>query len=138
LVERLSLHHVPLTRIGHPARVLEKLVPFTLDAQSLRTSSSEVLLGIKKETESYLKEISNGKLRHRERREKWGEVRELRKEYRSREGGAVQEVLREAMVVLATCHGYVVEFPLKLRLTFIRTITGPPIGCWRTNHLLML
>lgn len=105
LVERLASHQVPLTRIGHPARVLEKLVPYTLDSQSLRTSSSEVLLGIKSEMEGHMKEVAKGKLRSRERREKYTEIKELRKEFRAREGGAVQEVLREAKVVLSTCHG---------------------------------
>lgn len=116
LLQRLSLPTpylppIPLTRIGHPARVLSSLVPHTLDSQSLRTNSSEVLVGIKDEMEAMERELRGGssssgkKMRGKERREKWGEVRELRKEYRKREGGVVKEVLSRAKVVLATCHG---------------------------------
>lgn len=115
LLQRLSLPTsfppIPLTRIGHPARVLSSLVPHTLDSQSLRTNSSEVLVGIKDEMEALEKELRGGspssgkRMRGKERREKWGEVRILRKEYRQREGGVVKEVLSRAKVVLATCHG---------------------------------
>lgn len=107
IVSRLAPHRVKLTRIGHPARVLADLVPYTLDSQSLTTSSSEVLVGIKTELEAVLKELGSGKVRGKARREKYDAVRDLRRDYRAREGGAVQEVLREAKVVLATCHGYV-------------------------------
>lgn len=110
LLLRLSLPApipIPLTRLGHPARVLSSLVAHTLDSQSLRTDSSEILIGIKREIEGIQESLNGGgkRLRGKERRDKWGEVKELRKEYRKREGGVVKEVLGRAQVVLATCHG---------------------------------
>lgn len=85
--------------------MLESLAPFTLDSQSLRTNSSSVIVGIKDEIEGHMKELNNGKMREKERRTKWGEVKVLRKEFRAREGGVVKEVLGRAKVVLATTHG---------------------------------
>lgn len=99
---------IPLTRIGHPARVMSSLVSHTLDSQSLRTNSSEILVGIKEEMEDIEKELlltKNKRIKGKERRDKVGEKRELRKEYRQRESGVVKEVLARAKVVLATCHG---------------------------------
>lgn len=37
----------------------------------------------------------------------WDEVRDLRKEFRKRQGGVATEVLGKAKVVLATTHGCV-------------------------------
>lgn len=107
IVERLSASApgTRLTRIGHPARVMEKLVPYTLDAQSFRTNSSEIILGIKEEIETLLKELSDGKIRGKERKAKYNTVRDLRREFRRREGSVVQEVLSLSRCVLATTHG---------------------------------
>ncbi|KAM0755484.1 P-loop containing nucleoside triphosphate hydrolase protein [Meredithblackwellia eburnea MCA 4105] len=113
VLQRLSFPHpelapIPLTRIGHPARVLNALVEHTLDSQSLRTDAAELLSGIKEELgglEARLSGTGKSRIRGKERKEKWEEVRALRKEYRKREGGVVGEVLKKARVVLATCHG---------------------------------
>lgn len=98
----------------------------TLDSQSLQSSASEILLGVKDDLERLQNQliappvrgaegnVGNGKgvkrLKGKERWEGWNEVRELRKEFRKREGTVVKEVLGGARVVLATCHGYVLTF----------------------------
>ncbi|KAI5479920.1 DNA helicase [Pseudohyphozyma bogoriensis] len=115
---------IPLTRIGHPARVMSSLTRHTLDAQSSGSETAELLGGIKEELGSLegmlrgmggkggkgvisleLKLDSKGRLRGKERQKAWDEVRALRKEFRKREGGVVKEVLGKAKIVLATCHG---------------------------------
>ncbi|KAK4699743.1 hypothetical protein P7C70_g6514, partial [Phenoliferia sp. Uapishka_3] len=113
LLLRLSLPHptfppIPLTRIGHPARVLNSLVEHTLDSQSSRTGTSSLLVDIKSDLSSLETALNApGKLRvkGKERRNKYDEVKALRKEYRKRESGVVGEVLKRARVVLATTHG---------------------------------
>ncbi|KAH7101720.1 P-loop containing nucleoside triphosphate hydrolase protein, partial [Auriculariales sp. MPI-PUGE-AT-0066] len=94
LLERLVRHQLAVTRIGHPARVMETLHNSTLDAQTARSE------------QFVLAQDGKGKLRGPERRKMWDEVKELRKEYvPKREGGVVTSVLKQAKVVLATCHG---------------------------------
>jgi len=113
LLERLSQPHpdvapIPLTRIGHPARVLSSLIPHTLDAQSSRTNAHLLLGDIKTEMLELTTQLGGtgkDRVRGKDRRDKWGEVRALRKEFRRREGGVVREVLARAKVVLATTHG---------------------------------
>lgn len=113
LLLRLSLPHptfppIPLTRLGHPARVLNSLVEHTLDSQSLRTDAADLIVGIKEELaglETALNVSGKGGVKGRDRRVKWDEVKALRKEYRKRESGVVLDVLKRAKVCLATCHG---------------------------------
>ncbi|BGP09805.1 hypothetical protein JCM10049v2_005679 [Rhodotorula toruloides] len=115
ILARLSVPHpnfsqpIPLTRVGHPARVLSGLTRHTLDAQSSSTDSSALVEDIKKEIEELENKLRNGsgknRIRGSERKKMWEEVRELRKEFRKRQGGIVSEVVSKARVVLATTHG---------------------------------
>ncbi|KZV87777.1 P-loop containing nucleoside triphosphate hydrolase protein [Exidia glandulosa HHB12029] len=108
LLERLLPHRIPLTRIGHPARVMEALHTATLDAQTARSEQYALANDVKKDIESAMGALTGkgkGKLKGPERRKMWEEVRELRKEYRKREGAVVSSVVKQAKVVLATCHG---------------------------------
>ncbi|BGP26200.1 DNA helicase [Rhodotorula toruloides] len=115
ILARLSVPHlnlpqpIPLTRVGHPARVLSGLTRHTLDAQSSSTDSSALVEDIKKEIEELENKLRNGsgknRIRGSERKKMWEEVRDLRKEFRKRQGGVVSEVVSKAKVVLATTHG---------------------------------
>lgn len=80
-MERLTLHQVPLTRLGHPARILANLHSATLDYQTAHSNSGEIVKDIKREIDQIMNEIGKGKMRGKERREKWGEIKELRKEW---------------------------------------------------------
>lgn len=107
VLERLA-KHLPsntLSRIGHPARILASLSQSTLDYQTMHSDAGQIAKELKAEIEERTKKLTNGKLRGKERREGWGEVRDLRKEYRKREGAVATGVLNQAKVVLATCHG---------------------------------
>ncbi|GAA5853885.1 hypothetical protein JCM9279_005755 [Rhodotorula babjevae] len=116
ILARLSVPHpnfhepIPLTRVGHPARVLSGLTRHTLDAQSAQSDTSELLDDIKSDLaalEGQLRGGAGGKNRIRgsERKKMWLEVRDLRKEFKRRQGGVVSEVISKAKVVLATTHG---------------------------------
>lgn len=107
LLERLVPHQIPLTRIGHPARVMGSLHNETLDAQAARSDQAALAADVKVELETAMSSLAGkgkGRLRGAERKKMWEEVKELRKEYRKRERVIVQSVLSEAKIVLATCH----------------------------------
>ena len=82
ILERLSNHlpsHV-MSRIGHPARILPKLTQSTLDYQIIHSNNGQITKDIKNEMESLTKKLTSGKVKGKERREGWQEVKELRKE----------------------------------------------------------
>ncbi|GAA5907584.1 hypothetical protein JCM8208_000009 [Rhodotorula glutinis] len=115
ILARLSVPHpnfhkpIPLTRVGHPARVLSGLTRHTLDAQSAQSDTSELLDDIKSDLAALEGQLRGGsgknRIRGSERKKMWGEVRDLRKEFKRRQGGVVTEVISKAKVVLATTHG---------------------------------
>ncbi|KAF4701127.1 hypothetical protein FOZ63_011311, partial [Perkinsus olseni] len=91
-----------VVRIGHPARVCEGLERYTLDAKLSQNEQQQLVGDIRKEIDSCLKKGRKAKDRS-SRRAMQGEVRELRKELRSRERRAVSEVIHQSSVVFATC-----------------------------------
>ncbi|PIL23999.1 hypothetical protein GSI_13750 [Ganoderma sinense ZZ0214-1] len=102
-----------VTRVGHPARVMnqEDVIEATLEVKASRSDQAILAKDVKNELEAALDLLSGkgkgtkGKApRGMERKKMWEEVRALRKEYRQREGGVVESVLSESQVVLATCH----------------------------------
>lgn len=109
LLERLVPHKIPLIRVGHPARVLNDLHDATLDSQAERSDQAQLVNDIKKEINDLMNTLSGGgkgkKPRGAERKKMYDEVKELRKEYRKREGTIVSRVVDGAKIVLATCHG---------------------------------
>lgn len=89
--------------------MLEGVVSTTLDHQAASSDAAELVRDLKSDINAALKQlsISGGKerLRGKARSEKYAEVKELRKDYRKREGGIVKGVIGQARVVCATCHG---------------------------------
>ncbi|SAM77049.1 related to HCS1-DNA helicase A [Ustilago bromivora] len=108
---------IGVTRIGHPARVVANLQNSTLDAQCTTSSEAQLVKDISKEIEGIMSELKPSsnpagnkstrgqpKVRGNDRKKRWEEVRELRKEYRRRDRQVTCSVLDRAQVVLATCH----------------------------------
>ncbi|KAI9064437.1 P-loop containing nucleoside triphosphate hydrolase protein [Trametes sanguinea] len=102
-----------VTRVGHPARVMaqEDVIDATLEVKASRSDQAMLAKDVKNELEATLAILAGkgkgakGKApRGAERKKMWEEVRALRKEYRQREGGVVESVLKDSQVVLATCH----------------------------------
>ncbi|KAL7283392.1 hypothetical protein ACG7TL_002822 [Trametes sanguinea] len=102
-----------VTRVGHPARVMaqEDVIDATLEVKASRSDQAMLAKDVKNELEATLAALAGkgkgakGKApRGAERKKMWEEVRALRKEYRQREGGVVESVLKDSQVVLATCH----------------------------------
>ncbi|OCK84972.1 P-loop containing nucleoside triphosphate hydrolase protein [Lepidopterella palustris CBS 459.81] len=104
IVERLAPHKVPMIRLGHPARLLPSVLSHSLDILTRTSDAAAIVQDIRREMDA--KQASIRKARNgRERRVVYGELRELRKEFRIRERGCVEGLIRGSRVVLATLHG---------------------------------
>ncbi|KAF2788233.1 P-loop containing nucleoside triphosphate hydrolase protein [Melanomma pulvis-pyrius CBS 109.77] len=104
IVERLASHKVPMIRLGHPARLLPSVLNHSLDVLTRTSEAAALVQDIRKEMDD--KQSSIRKTRNaRERRQVYGELKELRKEFREREKGCVDNLVKGSKVVLATLHG---------------------------------
>ncbi|GAA5902800.1 uncharacterized protein JCM6883_007248 [Sporobolomyces salmoneus] len=99
---------IPLTRLGHPARILSSLTPHTLDSQSLSSDTSSLVRDIKSELLTLEQSLASRDKRLRikgsARKEKWDQVRSLRRDMKKRLNGITREVLSDKKVVLGTTH----------------------------------
>jgi DNA polymerase alpha-associated DNA helicase A len=104
IVERLCSHKVPMVRLGHPARLLPGVLNHSLEVLTKTSETAAIVTDIRAEMDA--KQASIRKTRNgRERRAIYGEMKELRKEYRQRESRVVGDLLRGSKVVLSTLHG---------------------------------
>lgn len=104
IVERLAPYKVPIIRLGHPARLLPSVVNHSLDVLTRTSDAAAIVQDIRREMDA--KQASIRKTRNgRERKTIYGEMRELRKDFRERERNCVDQLVRGSKVVLATLHG---------------------------------
>jgi DNA polymerase alpha-associated DNA helicase A len=104
IVERLASHKVPMIRLGHPARLLPSVLNHSLDVLTKTSDAAALVQDVRKEMDD--KQASIRKTRNaRERRQIYTDLKELRKEYRERENGCVNNLVHGSKVVLATLHG---------------------------------
>jgi DNA polymerase alpha-associated DNA helicase A len=104
IVERLASHKVNMVRLGHPARLLPSVLNHSLDVLTRTSEAAALVQDVRKEMDE--KQASIRKTRNgREKRQIYGELKELRKEYREREKGCVNNLVGGSKVVLATLHG---------------------------------
>ncbi|KAI9883536.1 MAG: hypothetical protein M1823_004700 [Watsoniomyces obsoletus] len=104
IVERLAVHRVSMIRLGHPARLLPSVVDHSLDVLLYGSDAAEIVRDIRTEMDqkqASIKKTRNGK----ERRAIYGELRELRKEYREREKKCLSTLISGTPVILSTLHG---------------------------------
>lgn len=104
IVERLSTHKVPILRLGHPARLLPSVVNHSLDVLTQTSEAGAIVKDVRAEMDAKqasIKKTKSGK----ERRAIYGDLKELRKEYRERERKCVGNLIGGSKVVLATLHG---------------------------------
>lgn len=104
IVERLAPHQLSIIRLGHPARLLPSVLNHSLDVLTQSSEAAEIVKDVRKEMDA--KQASIKKTRSgKERRAIYGEMKELRKEYRERERQCVTRLVGDSRVVLATLHG---------------------------------
>jgi putative DNA helicase len=109
-----------VTRIGHPARVLPSLTSATLDVQSRQSSEGQLVRDVAAEIDELMQRLvpprtgaragnksarNIPRVKGLERRKMWEQVRELRKEYRRRDRALSNTVLKNARIIMSTCHG---------------------------------
>ncbi|TPX62287.1 hypothetical protein PhCBS80983_g00513 [Powellomyces hirtus] len=104
IVERLAPSRLSLIRIGHPARVLPACLEATLDVQLKTSDAAALVLDIRAEIDANLKKIGKTKSRS-ERKTLWQQNRDLRKDLKQREKGAIRALIDGANVVLCTLNG---------------------------------
>ncbi|OTA69503.1 DNA helicase [Hypoxylon sp. EC38] len=104
IVERLSPHHVPIVRLGHPARLLPSVLNHSLDVLTQTSEAGLIVKDVRAEMDA--KQASIKKTRSgKERKAIYADLKELRKEYRQRERRCVDTLVGGSKVVLATLHG---------------------------------
>lgn len=106
IVERLaaSSPSTPIVRMGHPARLLPSVLNHSLEVLTRTSEAGAIVKDIREEIDQKVastKKAKSGK----ERKAIWADVRELRKEYRSREARCIDTLIGGSAVVLATLHG---------------------------------
>ncbi|KAI9097251.1 P-loop containing nucleoside triphosphate hydrolase protein [Phlyctochytrium arcticum] len=104
IVERLAPSKINLVRIGHPARVLPSVMAHTLDIVLKHSDAAALVADIRQEMDANLKTIAKSKSKA-DKHKAWLSNRELRKDLRQREKGAVKAVLDSADVILCTLNG---------------------------------
>lgn len=104
--KRKKKHSTGLVRIGHPARLLESNLKHLLDVLTKSPGDDNRLLlnDITKEIGDTWGQIRKCK-RYGERRQLYAELKDLKKEFRTREKRVVSDILCKASVVVATLHG---------------------------------
>ncbi|CZT01461.1 probable DNA-binding protein SMUBP-2 [Rhynchosporium graminicola] len=104
IVERLAPHKVPIVRLGHPARLLPSVLNHSLDVLTQTSDAAEIVRDVRKEMDAKQASIKKTKS-GRERKAIYGDLKELRKEFREREKKCIGSLIGGSKVVLATLHG---------------------------------
>lgn len=106
ILERLhgNLKGNKLIRIGHPARLFQTNRIHSLDIISKSGEYGEIINGIQEEIDQNLRKISKTRS-GMERKKIYGDIKELRKDYRIREKKVLANIILEAQVVVSTLHG---------------------------------
>ncbi|KAI8068286.1 P-loop containing nucleoside triphosphate hydrolase protein [Gongronella butleri] len=104
LVERLAHHRMNLVRVGHPARILPAVLDHSLDIITRTCDSGQIVADLRKEMDDTMNKVGKAKNRS-DRNALYGHIRDLRKDYRTRERKVVDEVITGAQVVISTLNG---------------------------------
>ena len=92
-----------MLRLGHPARLSDDVVRYSLDVQLSKTDNASLVADIHEEIGQHYKAIAKLRGKGRKARQEgqpttgalWGEIRELRKDLKDRERVMLQSLLAE-------------------------------------------
>ncbi|KAK9765524.1 hypothetical protein K7432_006086 [Basidiobolus ranarum] len=104
LVERLAKCRLNILRVGHPARILPAVVEHALDVVTQTCDQGQLVNDIRKEMDQTMANIQKSRNRT-ERKGYYQELRDLKREFRVREGRVVEELFEETPVILSTLNG---------------------------------
>ena len=110
LAEQLLARELKVLRLGHPARVDERLWRCTLEGHSERHDQTPVLAKMRREAEALYREARRyrrhfGAAEAAERRAQLADHRELRRQIRTLEKGVINQILEGARIILTTLVG---------------------------------
>jgi DNA polymerase alpha-associated DNA helicase A len=91
-------------RLGHPARLLPSVLNHSLDVLTQTSDAAAIVRDVRKEMDTKQASIRKTKS-GKERKAIYGDLKELRKEFREREKKCVGTLVGSSKVVLATLHG---------------------------------
>lgn len=105
ILERLGPHIKgdKLLRIGHPARLMQKNRIHSLDIVSKSGEYGGIIQDIQTDINSNLRKVSKTRS-GMERRKIYGELKDLRREYRVREKKVLCDIIMASQVVISTLH----------------------------------
>ncbi|XP_076339432.1 DNA-binding protein SMUBP-2-like isoform X2 [Tachypleus tridentatus] len=112
MVEKLSKYKIRLVRLGHPARILSVVQPYSLDALLKNSDSKDVINDLYADIDNVVMKIKKTKCKT-ERQNLRKERKILQQELKLREKQAVINLLKQADVVLSTLTSASDESPLK-------------------------
>ncbi|MBN3288201.1 SMBP2 protein, partial [Polyodon spathula] len=113
LVERLARFKAKVLRLGHPARLLESIQKYSLDAVLAHSDNTQIIADIRKDIDQAFANVKKSRDKG-DRSHLRSEIKTLRRELRGREETAITQILKRAEVVLATNTGASADGPLKL------------------------
>lgn len=105
MAEQLVAAGVSLIRLGHPARILPELQPYTLDARVQEQNDYQLAVSLRKQAYGLFDQAGKFRRARPEPGEKQGlrdEARQMLDEARQLEARAVEQALDGAMVILST------------------------------------
>jgi len=92
---------LPIVRLGHPARLLPQVLSRSLDVLTKTSEAGEIVKDVRQELDSMMAKLAIGgknRVRGKERKEGWDQVRHLRGEFRFREGKAARDLVASSKV----------------------------------------
>ncbi|XP_041099839.1 DNA-binding protein SMUBP-2-like, partial [Polyodon spathula] len=101
LVERLARFKAKVLRLGHPARLLESIQKYSLDAVLAHSDNTQIIADIRKDIDQAFANVKKSRDKG-DRSHLRSEIKTLRRELRGREETAITQILKRAEVVLAT------------------------------------
>jgi len=110
LVEKLSLKGINVVRLGHPARVSEEILQYTLDARTVKHESYKELRAVRRQADEYRKMAAKykrhfGSEERNQRRELYKEARKLSQEAKQLAFYIQNDIISKAQVVACTLIG---------------------------------
>lgn len=103
-VDNIALRLPPdlsIVRLGHPARLLPRVLARSLDVLTQTSGAGEIVKDVRQELDSMIAKLAIGgknRIRGKERKEGWDQVRHLRGEFRFREGKATRDLVASSKV----------------------------------------
>ncbi|KAL4229741.1 DNA-binding protein SMUBP-2 [Mactra antiquata] len=101
LVERLVDSKYRIVRLGHPARSLQHIQKYSLDAILATSDDTRLVEDVRKDLDQTLSRLKSAR-NHGEKQKLQEDMKYLRKELRQREERATKEILKHADIILVT------------------------------------